>query len=246
MKTCNRIEPLLYLYRDGELTAGEERAVMEHLGECPSCRAVVTGLRKLGDALSAGAGYAGATDADPLVVGRTLDVIRKNSRRLSGSGSGPGVAVRLAGRLRPAFGFAILCLTVLFCYQQAHDAYRMTLTEGLLAVRSVRESGGRPGVTMDLYRLLDALSPGGWRQRTIGPVSAASLIPWFIPSGSRPESGEYPRAGDDLFRKFSAKYPRLSGVNPYDGIDEREREILSTEGPAFLAEFRNFIKEGER
>ncbi len=51
---------------------------------------------------------------------------------------------------------------------------------------------------------------------------------------------------EGLLEELSRRYPGLSTVTLDDGIDERERKILDTEGKAFLKEFEQLISQGAK
>ncbi len=244
MRDCKKIEPLLYLHRDGELTPGEESLVREHLDGCPRCAGVLRALRSLDDALSVVRAAPDAARQDRSVVDRTMEAMRGASLTGGRPAMRPSFSGPAFGVIRPAFGFLLLSATLLLSYQQGRDTYRVMMMEERLAARTSADSQERISMAGRVSLLIEAFTPAPGRS-SVGAPSAASVLPGsLIPRIGR----EFEAAGgegSELFRIFAEKYPALSKVNPYDGIDEAEREILTTEGKDFLTEFRQLTLEGD-
>jgi len=244
MNGCKNIEPLLYLFRDGELTPAEQSMVTRHLDGCPRCSRVLRDLHTLDDALKVVRTSANAVRADCPVVDRTIEAVRRSS----GTGGRPALRQPSSGPvfgvLRPAFGFLLLGATLLLSYQQGRDTYRVMMMEERLAARTPAAGQERISLAQRVSLLVEAFTPAPGRS-SVGAPSGASVLPGsLIPRIGRDfeaAGGE----GSELFRIYAEKYPALSTVNPYDGIDAREEKILSTEGAVFLNEFRQLILEGD-
>jgi hypothetical protein len=48
-----------------------------------------------------------------------------------------------------------------------------------------------------------------------------------------------------FLEELSRRYPQLSSVNVTDGLDDRERTILASEGTALVKELQGLILKGE-
>ena len=56
--------------------------------------------------------------------------------------------------------------------------------------------------------------------------------------------GRQDRQGTTLIDYLAKKHPRLASVRIDDGIDDREREILSLDGEAFIEDIEILIQKG--
>lgn len=229
MNDCSEIERLIHLHREGERTPVEERRVLDHVARCPACAEILRSVERAGGEIAAARGAGRDVSAGAWIVDRTVDEIRRTGR-------GPSV-FPTAGRggPGPAIAFALLCIVVLMA-QVGRDAWESVSMERRLAGQA--ESGRSepstvPGGFTELASLLMPRAKGVRAEA----ISRASAVPRFLTPGF---------GGDDLFRAYADRYPALAAVDPYDGIDERERAVLATDGQAFLEEFRMMVKTGER
>jgi len=131
-------------------------------------------------------------------------------------------------RLQRAVQFACMLLVAAFFLQSILDAHRMAaLDERLAQVRppALRREVLPPQSVAEAKEMLHALSAGigpfGGNLR-IGPLQQATLMD-----------------------RLKNKYPALFTVTVDDGLDERERAILATEGRAFLNEVELLVRLGE-
>jgi hypothetical protein len=229
MNECTKVERLIHLHREGERTAAEDRMVLDHAAHCGACSELLRAVEKSGAAIAAARNDHELVTAGPGLVGRTVDEIRRSG------GDTSGAPRRGWPALRPAAAFGLLCAVVLVA-QQGRDAWESENMERRLA--SSADWGRTERVTVsdgiaELAGILTRRGKGGGAEA----VSGASVVPRFLTPGF---------GRDDLFRAYAEKFPALAGVDPYDGIDDREREVLATEGKMFLEEFRMLIKQGER
>lgn len=223
MDGCRKIEALLYLFRDGERTPGEERAVREHVARCPRCEAVLRSVEALATGITAAADAGTEPLPAPGLVGRTLAAI--------GDGATHRGRPLLPAAARPAAAFIAIALCIL-AGQLARDAWQTAETERRIAARVPgSEAASFAGL---LSRLADIATPGGARSAGPGVVSASAIPRFLIPRFG----------GDDFFGRYAGRFPLLAGIDPGDGIDERERGILLSEGKQFLEEFQRLIDEG--
>jgi hypothetical protein len=228
MNDCRKIERLIHLHREGERTPDEDRKVRDHVARCAACSGLLRSVERAGAEISHARNTWESAFAGPGLVNRTLGEIR-------GAGAFRS-RISPLGRagLRPAIAFALFCAVVLAA-QQGRDAWESAKMERRLA--ALAGSGGTAQVTVadGVSALAAALMPRSNGGRGAGVVRA-SAVPGFLIPGF---------GGGDLFRMYADKYPSLASVDPYDGIDDREREVLATEGKAFLDEFRTLVRKGE-
>ena len=96
--TCERWEPMLSPYADGELPASDVTAIEVHLGSCSRCREELASFRELSNLL------ASETDADPFFLTR----FRARRDQLLAREALPAVWRRLAVRLLPLAAAALV------------------------------------------------------------------------------------------------------------------------------------------
>jgi hypothetical protein len=223
------VERLIHLHREGERTVEEDRRVLEHIAHCGACRGLLRAVEMSGAAIAAARNEPGTVTAGAGLVDRTIEEIRISD--------GGGRAGRRPGwpALRPAVAFALLCAVVIAA-QLVRDARESENLERRLAGSVDRDRKERVTLPDAITELAMLLTQRGGGVRPEG-ISGASVVPRILTPGF---------GGDDLFRAYADKYPALAGIDPYDGIDDREREVLATEGKMFLEEFRMLIRQGER
>jgi len=223
---CARARQLLHLNREGELREPLRSEVLRHADRCPACAselARIVNTQKVFDTLR---------NAEP-ALGKPHELTTAIMHRVL-SRDQPArwpvlfLPVFMSIRLQRAVQFACILLVAAFFVQSILDARRMAvLDERLAQVRppAVRRKVLPPQSVAEAKEMFHALSAGigpfGDDLR-IGPLAQATLM--------------------DRLRK---KYPALFTVTVDDGLDERERAILATEGRAFLNEVELMVRLGE-
>ena len=96
--TCERWEPMLSPYADGELPASDVTAIEVHLEACPRCREELASFRELSNLLVS------ETEADPFFLTR----FRARRDQLLAREAPPAVWRRLAVRLLPLAAAALV------------------------------------------------------------------------------------------------------------------------------------------
>jgi hypothetical protein len=220
MNTCHKIESLLYLYRDGELSAKEQQMVREHTQSCSRCNTILRQLHSIDDGILQLRNDVPVLPDNSPIVNDTIRWISKSSRKTTGKMNGWFVDF-IFGWIRPALSFAVLAATVLLIVQQALDSNKINTLEQRLQTR------GQQIVPNDALRLLH-LDPSALKDASAG----SALADLF-------------KQNTGLFEYLAHRYPNLSGITPENGIDEQERRILMTEGKIFLKEFQQLLHEGE-
>lgn len=228
---CRNIERLLYLYREGELSAGDRAAVADHTRTCARCRAILEHLVSIDDTLRAG------REEVPVLQGGNA-LVEKAMARISGlevsaaqEARGRPLEMFILRRLRPALASAVIVGALLFAFEQSRDVIRIDELEARLQNAG---SGARPFAGLP------------------SQIDPSAALPMLKRAGVMADPAELLRSGlfdflrrkEGLFDELARKYPGLSTVVLEDGIDERERKILETEGRAFLKEFDTLLHEG--
>lgn len=245
MNECRKIESLLYLFREGELSPREREKVLEHTKACTRCREILTQLASIDDALLP------LREASPELIGGTSLVNETISliSREKGDRRAPEIEASLVDRisfwLRPALGVIVLTGIILYVAQQSRDAVKLDDLEKRLQVY------GAAAAMRDPYGLLGKagssdlalLGRGDGRMFTQLQSSSIGGSPIsFIGSGLL----DLFRENRGLFEEFKKRYPNLASIKLDEGIGERERKILATEGKAFMKEFEKLLQEGEQ
>jgi hypothetical protein len=228
---CKKIEPLLYLHRKNELLEEERLALTDHLENCSSCCAVIQQLQSMDSALEPLRNTISKSYASENVVRQTLESIvpernRTQKERIAWIYEFPGW-------LRPVLTVVLVAIVTAFTAQQFRDAYKIMVLEQRL------QKEGNVFITSNSFIHRNALHTADLEplQHAIITGNLLNII-----------TAEYPklfRNKSELFDEFASRYPHLSHITLKDGIDKNEKEILSTEGKAFLKEFEHLIQEGE-
>jgi hypothetical protein len=231
MNECKKIEPLLYLHRNGEMSEKERKDVEEHLEQCPSCCAIAAQLHSIDEALVPVRTASAAAQDNPVIIGKILQ--RITAERISAQRGNHIPSFDYFLRLRPAFSCLLVMIIVLFFAQQVRDAHTLAVlerrlhTEGHVTAGRGMFSDERSMSSVDMQSL----------RRASGPGNVLDIL-----------TSEYPELFHDrneLFGVFASRYPHLAHITLNNGVDKQEKEILSTEGKQFLKEFDHLLREGD-
>ncbi len=241
---CKRIEPLLHLFREGELTDREKADALAHVDSCARCKGILESLRSLDAALSPVRENIPDLPADSRVIDRVIDEIRGESgRRIGAVRRRPPIDDWLSW-LRPALSVAVLAAVAVLVAQQTRDAVMIDKLETRLRVRG-NEVSEEPSMMNRMASLLGEIGSGQETQPFIFPAPNAASAGNTVQLLGRGVMKLLGR-NEGLLEELSRRYPGLSTVTLDDGIDERERKILDTEGKAFLKEFEQLISQGAK
>lgn len=244
MKTCRKIEPLLYLYRDGELSTTETEEIHAHLSSCDHCRSILDDLRRIETALARERELAPESTTDEGLIAATLHRLSPRPGRISSASISQSVVDDLLYWLRPAMGLLLAGLAVLLIVQQSRDLNRLAGLEHRLQ--------GPPDSRSSIAREIDIK---GMRVNDIMTMIDPGLDPTSSRKFRGSAIGDNPlffgildvfRSDRRIFQEFEKRYPHLSSITLTDSLDDRERKILATEGKAFLMEFEQLVKQGEQ
>jgi anti-sigma factor RsiW len=239
MKECRTIEPLLYLYRDGELPPQEKSKVIEHTRACRRCHEILQQLLSMDAALAPLRESAPALSADAALVSQTMDRITGKSLPERERVPLPRGLTRW---LRPALSFAVVAAVAVLVTQQSRDAMKIADLEKHLRSQGNVAMSADSSVNSDALRLLGLAVLAQGKGTSFKSGAMAGNPTQLIGSGLL----NLFRRNSGLFDEFSDRYPNLSKITLDDGIDEREKKILATEGKAFIQDFEQLLREGAK
>lgn len=241
---CHRIRHLLYLYRDGELSPKEKPIIDKHTKECSSCASILEKLHRTDYAIQQYRTQSiPKTDKDE-VVNAAIQQVMKYKSRSTKYKVFPDSGL-LATVVRPVLLSTIAAALCFLCFQQIRDAVRISTLENRL-----KQSGTAYVAEQSEDNVKSEIRALKWRnpERQNSP---------FSPQRSRAYVGsDLQNQVLSLWRHLIGKendfidyllnrYPGLASITMDDGLSKEEREILSTEGRAFIRELEQLIKEGE-
>ncbi|MDI6767823.1 MAG: zf-HC2 domain-containing protein [Bacteroidota bacterium] len=244
MNECRKIESIIYLYRKGELSVNESKKVLEHTKSCSRCREIIQQLLSIDIALLQLREKIPDLSGDAPLVNETINRFAKINISSETEGKKFLDLDVLFGWLRPALSFIVLAATVLFVTQQWQDARKISGLE--IHLRTIE---GNVGSNVS-YTDFDV-------RRIIGKITIENKqgLPSAINSAAV-DANPIRLIGSELLKLFmkknglfdylSSRYPNLSSVTLEDGINDRERKIIATEGKALMKEFEQLLQEGEK
>ena len=241
MNTCQHIEPLLHLYREGELSDAERNEVLEHTKSCPACRGILGQLQSMDAAIAPLRDELPVLSDEAALVNETLDRIAGRRKNESAQWKRPSPLDEILRWLQPAFGLAFVAAIALFVIQQSRDAIKIAELENRLLIDGNHAMMGE-SLTNDIARKILELSAAG---RGGGGSLKPSLNGTSILTDPARLLGLLQK-NSGLFDELSHKYPELASVKVDNGINEHDRKVLDTEGRAFLKDFERLLKEGKK
>lgn len=246
MNECKKIESLIYLYRKGELSADESKRVLEHTKKCSHCREIIQQLLSIDTALSPLREKDPDLSGDASLVNETIDRIVKINVGTGVSGKKTLDLDVMFGWLRPALSFIVLAATVLFATQQSQDAQKISDLETHLQATEGIAGSVVPYTNSDAKRLLDIVTTEQKKDFSFFQSSNKAGIGWEPLKMVGSEIFELFKQKNGLFDYLSSRYPNLTSVTLEDGISDRERKILATEGKTLMKELEQLFQEGEK
>ena len=244
MNECRKIESLIYLFRKSELSADESKRVIEHTKSCARCREILQQLHSIGAALLPVREKTPDLSGDVSLVNETINRIVKTN---AGTVVNKKIFLNLDiifGWMRPALSFIILAATVLFVTQQSRDARKISDLE--IHLRTTKGNGGSDifYTNSDARNILGIVTPKVKEDFSSSLNNAGIGLDPMRMIGS--ELLELFKKKNGLFDYLSYRYPNLSEVNIEDGINDRERKILATEGKALMKDLEQLTQEGDK
>jgi hypothetical protein len=243
---CHQAQDLMYLYRPGEMTVERRRELEKHLASCPVCSAESKA------ALQTEKNVSEARNIEPRLEGaaRLTRVIMKaaaESRRQPVDILGALSDRTASPAFRLAACVALFVISGTFFVQTAVDARKVATLEEQLRSHSTPpviiglQDFQRAGVFLPGTETIAALpessgtsGSNNTRHRRGPGMSAILQALW----GGRGPNETY-------FTDYMAKkYPRLASIRIDDGLDGGEREILASDGEAFIKDMETLIQKG--
>lgn len=233
---CRTARKWVYLYRPDELPGFRKRRLERHLARCPKCAAEAKAAHDVGQTIAL------LHSQTPVLTdpeGFTLSVMRSaKPRELRRREVLTQVTGRLTGfrTIQWASGLAVVAVAIAFVAQVSSDARKVALLEARL-----RQSHGislpqEPGTREFLRRF-----PSAGELRT--DVHKAQLFtPWSLLDVVDGLGVFKANQQEAFLRHISSKYPQLASVNVDDGLDDRERAVLATEGAALMRELESIVR----
>lgn len=246
MKNCRRIEPLLYLYRDKELSADDRKKVLEHTRDCRDCRAILGQLVSIDKVLGEMRKIVPDLSSDSVLINETMKIISEGATHgLPDQKSAP-LLDDIVFWLRPALRVILFAAVLTVVLQASRDAFKVADLEHRLREHGNAAASATAMTPSGGLQLSDLASLQGERR---GPFSRRSGTPAIAGDPMRllaPGLMELVRHKTGLFDDIARRYPNLPTITLEDGLDDREREILATEGKEFMKEFEKLLLEGEK
>jgi len=243
---CHHAQDLIYLYRPGELTGNQHQELEEHVGSCPACAAEWKAVLEMEKRVSAVRNIEprleDAAHLTRAIMRATVESRRRPARIL---GAVPEWTASPAFRI--AACVALFVLSGTFFLQTAIDARKVATLEGRLKSQSTTPSTigfqdiQRAGLFLSgtdrIAALPDSLDEAvtDLRQWQKEPAISALLKTLL---------GRHGQNGTSMIDYLASKHPRLASVRIDDGFDDREREILASDGEAFLKDLQMVIQKG--
>lgn len=243
---CRQAQDLMYLYRPGELTVERRQELDEHLAACLTCAAELKAALEMETRVSEVRDLEPRLE-DPARLARAImGAIAEPSRRPKNLlGTLTGWTVTPAFRIAACAALFVICGT--FFLQTAIDARKvatlegrlksLSTTPGAIGPQDVRRAGLFLSGTDRIAAFPDSLgvAVSHIRQWQKEPGMSAMLQTLF---------GRQGQNGTTMIDYLAKKHPRLASIRIDDGFDDREREILASEGEAFLKDVENLIRKG--
>ena len=223
---CVRARQLLHLNREGELSDALRNDLLRHASRCPECAAELSLIKKTEKTFSSLRGAEPCLANPPGLTAAIMNRVHSGAepaRRLSAF-----IPHFMSFRVQRAIHVACVMVVAAFFLETIMDARRMTqLDERLSHVRptATAKDARPPRSLSEAKEMLRSLEAG------LGPLDGNLRI------------GPFGQA--TVMDRLRAKYPELFTVTVDDGLDDRERAILATQGRAFLNEMELLVRIGE-
>jgi hypothetical protein len=242
LNKCGRIERLLYLYRDGELSPREKSMIDDHTRTCTACASLLKNLQILDSHLKINRSALAKDTNREKVINAAL-------RQITGHVV-PGTKYKvrsafLPSWIRPVLAGSLILILSFLSFQQLRDALRTSALEHRLRERTPSYTGQKTDNDRQTGLLLNKWQGKERQGGILSPVQR----------GTAPGNEIYEKVLTLWRRIFEQKngfpehvrdkYPGLSAVDIDDGLSMQERIILMTEGKALIKELEQLTKYGE-
>jgi hypothetical protein len=219
----------MHLNREGELPEGVRTRILRHAERCTGCAAELDLIRRT-EGVSASLRHSEPVLRDPALL--TLEVMR----RVEAGGLSPKgrwfdrvLAEWIPLDVPSGLRFAAVLLVLVFFTQSTVDGNRMARLDERLAQVPAGRAEQLPSLSSIAGSSSLASALAGADPDEIGLTGLLRVL------------GSSPPGTSSLMDRLRTKYRGLFSVSAEDGLNERERAILATEGRAFLKELEQYV-----
>jgi hypothetical protein len=221
---CRTARRRIFLYKPDELSQGERLRLERHLGRCSECAAEAMVGHRTRQMVAA------LRDQEPILNNPedlTASIMRavESERQRTWSGQRqtrmPSAAV---WRIQLACSLTLLLIALAFVAQTYSDTRKVYALE-----QRLRGEGGTQAVSTGVL-------PEQLRAEVLSVPELLRLIQWIDQSNRARQR--------TLMDHIARNYPGLASINLDNGVDERERAILATEGETLLKELESIVRTG--
>jgi hypothetical protein len=244
--TCHQAQDIMYLCRPGELIGEQRQELEEHVATCPACAAEMKAVWDMEKRVATVRNTEPRLEDAARLTGAILRAIAKPGQKPNFFiAILPEWTVTSAFRIAACIALFLLCGS--FFLQTAIDARKVATLEGRMMSLSTSSNTMNP---QDIQRA--GLFLSGTDRFTAIPeslgVAMTEMRQWqkepALSAILQTLFGRQDRNGTTMIDYLAKKHPRLASVRIDDGIDDREREILASDGEAFIKDMEMLIQKG--
>ena len=221
---CKQIEPLLHLYRKGELGDTEQKTVRDHLEKCDACQELYHELRSMDAEISPLRENDPAPRNAQALTHRIMQQVDAEEERGHHSGQ-PHRSVSILSRLtlpgaRYAMSFALIAIVSLFTIQEFFILHKISALEARLEYNEHRSAAE---ATLSGYSNAD--------DQILTPVEMEILEKWVVIRRSRvgaliSEIEALEAENRALRQILEERYPVLVDIIDSRGLTESELDRM--------------------
>lgn len=231
---CRTAQYAIHLDREGECPPRLRKRALEHASSCVACGEELRRVASSAETLARiRAALPRLSEPAALTSAVMRELERPNNRGSHASVAWP-LSLFPSPRIRMLLQSAAWTIAILFAGQTLLDADSMSELDERFARQSagIGRSANAAGIFVSRDpRMAQNLS-------AFGRAAGLSLEALVTGTGTPPAA---PPAALDRLRE---KYPDLWTISLEDGLDEKERQTLLTQGPALLKDLEQLITRG--
>jgi hypothetical protein len=243
---CHQAQDLMYLCRPGELIGVQRQELEEHVATCPACAAEMKAVREMEKRVAEVRNTEPRLEDAAQLTGAVLRAIAKPGQRPDFF-----IATLPEWTVTPAFRIAACIALFLLCgsffLQTAIDARKVTTLEGRMMSLSTTSNATDPQEIRGAGLFLSGTDRFAALPESLG-VAVTAINQWqrepAMAAMFATLLGRQDRQGTTMIDYLAKKHPRLVSIRIDDGIDDREQEILATDGEAFIKDLQMLIQKG--
>lgn len=223
---CAEAERLIHLYREGERTPAQDRALERHLRGCAACARLATEVRD--DLAPTGLlrQERGAARPDADLTDRVMAGVRALERE----GGRREPASRWWIHWQPLAVAAAAVLLLLLTGQELLTYHRLARLEQQVIAAGMPATGRGLSAVRPIEQGLEQLQAAGQMPGPFGPRGREGTD-WMVVDGKQlarmlRSLGAEPGVVSLILEGLAVRDPSLTGIDAADGLDTREIEIL--------------------